>query len=178
MRLEKMNEAYFKEVYAQTKNTVYAYVYARAKNREDAVDIFQEVYMELVKILKTNGSSYINSPAALLTDIAKKKLYAYYKQNEKLDTFCTDVFFSCEDEPFVHIENISADRETVREIYNILKKKDDIVLKIFFLYFQADMKLSEIAVQTGLNESSVKNKLYRTIRELREIMKREDENND
>lgn len=178
MRLQKMNEAYFKEVYAETKNTIYSYIYARAKNREDAVDIFQEVYMELVKILKVNGRSYINSPAALLTDIAKKKLYTYYKQDEKLDIFCTDVFFSCEDEPLVHIENISADRETVSEIYEILKNKDEITLKIFFLYFHADMKLSEIALQMGLNESTVKNKLYRTIKELRGIMNKEDENND
>ena len=61
----------------------------------------------------------------------------------------------------------------VEEIKARLSEKNETVRKIFLLYYSLDMKLEEIAAETGLPLSTVKSALYRTLKELRRIYAKE-----
>lgn len=55
----------------------------------------------------------------------------------------------------------------MEEIHLHLKRKSADVRKIFYLYYSLELTISEIAVELEMTESNVKNKLYRTLAELR-----------
>ncbi len=55
----------------------------------------------------------------------------------------------------------------------IPKNKDLITTKIFYLYFAMGLKISEIAKELKMTESNVKNKIYRTLKELKKYLGKE-----
>ncbi|MDD4096797.1 MAG: sigma factor-like helix-turn-helix DNA-binding protein, partial [Oscillospiraceae bacterium] len=56
----------------------------------------------------------------------------------------------------------------VQKIWEYIKERDTLTFKIFVLYFYYDEKLSNIAKTLNIGESTVKNRLYRTINQMRE----------
>ena len=58
-------------------------------------------------------------------------------------------------------------KNNAEEIWYYLNNKNLMTSKIFYLYFCLDMKISEIAKELNLKESTVKNKIYRTLKELK-----------
>lgn len=61
------------------------------------------------------------------------------------------------------LEDVMSDKILAKQIFDDIIKSDETVGKIFYLHFVCDMKLDEVARQLGLNLSTVKTKLYRTI---------------
>lgn len=59
------------------------------------------------------------------------------------------------------------------KVWKYIKKKNDIVTKIFYLYFHEELKLKEISMFLEMNESNVKNILYRTLKEIRDFFAKE-----
>ena len=55
-----------------------------------------------------------------------------------------------------------------------LSSKGDEVRKIFHLFYRFDLTIAEIARLLDTSESDVKNKLYRTLKEIRTYWKGED----
>lgn len=78
----------------------------------------------------------------------------------------------------VDIEQISFDefmitKETVQSAISYLKNKDELTKKIFYLYYFMDKSIKEIADLFSVKESNVKNKLYRTLKEIRQYLLKE-----
>lgn len=69
-------------------------------------------------------------------------------------------------------------KENVKEVWEYIKNKDIITTKIFYLYFAMGLKISEIAKNLKITESNVKNKLYRTLKELKKYLGKEAINDD
>lgn len=59
-------------------------------------------------------------------------------------------------------------------MFTYLSAKDELTKKIFYLYYYMDKNISEIALLFSVKESTIKNRLYRTIRELRQNLDKED----
>jgi RNA polymerase sigma-70 factor (ECF subfamily) len=51
-----------------------------------------------------------------------------------------------------------------------LTTKPEDVQKIFYLMYDVGLSISEIAQALSISESNVKNKLYRTLKELRNLL--------
>lgn len=68
-------------------------------------------------------------------------------------------------------------KENVAEIWQMLKDKDIKIAKTFYLYYGLGMKIADIAKELKLSESAIKNYIYRTIKELKEDMGKESDNN-
>jgi DNA-directed RNA polymerase specialized sigma24 family protein len=54
----------------------------------------------------------------------------------------------------------------------IMKKPQD-VKKVFYLFYDDGLTITEIAKELFMSESNVKNKLYRTLKELRELLNKD-----
>ena len=68
-------------------------------------------------------------------------------------------------------------KEDIKFIWDFLKEKKVIVFKVFYLYFYEDMSIKDVAGLLKISESNVKHYLYRTLNELKVVMKnRGDEN--
>lgn len=166
-------DSYFDTVYAETLNAVSRYVVSHAARFEDAEDIVQNVYTRFYKRIVDKGYNDIESAEAFLINIAKfecRTFFSGFKKRREKVSFMSD--YSEEEEASLeaemsrnqsNLEDVISDKILARQIFDDIMKSDETVGKIFYLHFACDMKLDEVARQLGLNVSTVKTKLYRTI---------------
>jgi RNA polymerase sigma-70 factor (ECF subfamily) len=68
------------------------------------------------------------------------------------------------------LEDFMVNQLLVESARTYIQSKPEDVKKIFYLYYDFGQSLSEIAGALAITESSVKNKLYRTLKELRNLL--------
>lgn len=169
----------FDRIYNSTNKKVLAFIVAKCGNMEDVNDILQETYMELYTTLLNKGENYIENDNAFIINIAKSKIYKHYTvlQRVKADlplSFLTndngEITLDLQSEE-AYLEDSICTNELVNEIEDIIAGKPQEIRKIFFLRFSLELSITDIANLMRVKESYIKNKLYRTIQEIREIYK-------
>lgn len=173
---------YFNQIYEQTRKDTLALITAKCGNLEDIQDIFQDTYAEIYSIISKKGVDYIEFPKAFTERIAGQKIYRYYRwvdrmkerfvikkeeEGETLDLadLAVDTF---------EIEEWMDEKEAKRKIESFLAKKSSEVQKIFYLFYYMDKTIEEIAGLMEISPSNVKNKIYRTIKEMRKLYQKEE----
>jgi RNA polymerase sigma-70 factor (ECF subfamily) len=126
------------------------------------------------------GADYINNEQAFVLRIAKRKVAKYYALLEKLRIFVpmvtvndngdeadltdlnADAFVS---EDFTLTDNL------IDDVKQAIRSKSEDVQKIFYLTYDMDLSISEVGQALDMSESCVKNKLYKTLKELRVLFR-------
>lgn len=167
----------FDEYYYTTYEDISKYVVCNCSNIEDVKDIIQNIYMELYKVLSKKKE--IQNYKTYIKGIAKHKIKDYYrfhykdkvialfsnkKEKDLVDTIPSNV----------DIEKSFLKKEDMDNIWNYLKGKKVIISKIFYLYYYTDSTIKEISELLGISESNIKNYLYRTLKELKIFLERDD----
>lgn len=169
-------EQVFNTIYEDTSQSVLAFITAKCCNVSDINDIFQETYTEIYLTINKKGEKYIENPQAFAKQIAKQKIYRYYSARERLKMQISINQTDKNDEEFDLTDTIADDysleddflgKEQLQEVAQFLKEKDMLTRKIFHLFYSLDMQIPEIAELLNINQSTVKNKIYRTLNEIR-----------
>lgn len=175
----QINEEDFEKIYRETYNKTLKFAIIKCNNLNDVNDIIQDTYIELYNKLKKNSKIELNNIDGFIYGIANNVIKRHYfkKKKEKVVNLFND-----QNEEMIEIkddfdleQNIIT-KENVKEVWDFLKKKDLITAKIFNLYFALDMKISEIAKELQIHESNVKNRIYRTLKEIKKELGKENEN--
>ncbi|MGN0659001.1 MAG: RNA polymerase sigma factor [Emergencia sp.] len=166
---------FFCQIYDSTYRRASLLVTSKCRNPDDISDILQETYAEVYSTIQKKGSSYIKAPEGLVLDIARKKIWKYY--NGKEPQSVTD--FYAEDTcqiPYpgktpgtFQVDEAFLNRETLREIRQIVDSKPEDTRRIFCLFYLHDQTIPEIAQTMSVSQSFVKNRLYRLVNEIRTI---------
>ena len=175
----------FDEIYNSTNKAALAFITARCKHTADISDIFQDTYMELYRVLIKRGAEYVTNSKALVLRIAKRKLARYYSLMERLrfrepanpwnnagtDTVDKDNETVLSDfaDSFL-TEEFAVNQIMLETARRFIQSKPENVQKVFYLMYDVDLTILEIAQALSMSESNVKNKLYRTLKELRVIL--------
>ena len=167
----------FEEIYLNTYNKVLKYIILHCSNIDDVNEIIQETYIQLYKLMSKGRIEDYNNLSPFIIGIAKNKIRKYYGliyriktislSSEKEDLSIEDTLKSD-----VDIEKIVINTETLNEVWNYIKNKKAIIGKIFYLYYCLGLSIKEIAKELNINESSVKNYLYRTLNEISKLFER------
>ncbi len=166
--IKYLNE--FNEVYNKTYDLVLKYVVCKCNNIDDVNDIIQDIYISLYKqLLKHNDIENINN---YVIGIAKNKINKYYGLSYKIKNLFTKTEIN-NLKNNINIEKNIIDKNNLEEIWKYLKNKNIIIFKIFYLYYVESLTIKEISNHLNINESIVKNHLYRTLKELKNIYKGE-----
>jgi len=175
----------FNEIYDSTNKTVLAFITAKCGNTADVSDIFQETYMELYQRLQKRGADYVKDGRSFTLRIARNKIARHYKLAERLKIFVSMTIKSENNEDkemelseadinsFLaeeNIENYIVNQEIFEDVRRFIKQKPADIGQIFYFFYEMDLTISEIAQALSLTESNVKHKLYRTLKELRELL--------
>lgn len=150
----------FDVVYNESYKDISRYVVLNANNISDVKDILQNIYLEVYKnIDKVSDKNYVFG-------IAKNVLKKYYRFKflRKDDTEITDNIKSN-----INLKKKVMDKFDTEIVWKYLKKKNNNIAKIIYLYYYEDFTIKEIANSLNLTESNVKNYIYRTLKELRRI---------
>lgn len=174
----------FNEIYNVTNKYILAVITAKCRNTSDISDIFQETYMELYKILNKHGVKYVKNEKAYIYRIAKHQIARYYSLAERLKMFVSMTLKNNEDEneemelsdadidSFLKesVEDYIINQTMLDDIKHFIKQKPANVEQIFYFFYEAGLSIPEIAQALSLTESNVKHKLYRTLKELRNLL--------
>ena len=172
-------EERFRQIYDTTYRQTAAQILAKSRQSADAADLIQEVYLEVYTILQRRGQGYIRNPVALVGKITRQALARYYRtmshRQEVYDASSEEeITAEMEDIHALSVEEIAADREVLLWTDRYLRKRGEEVRKIFHLYYRFGMTVPGIARLLGRTESDVKNKLYRTLKEISTYWKGEE----
>lgn len=175
----QIKEKDFESLYRETYNKTLKFVIIRCNNLNDVNDIIQDTYIELFNKLRKNSKIELDNIDGFIYGIASNIIKRHYskKKKEKIVTL-----FNEQNEEIIDIKDgfdLEQDvitKENVKEVWEFLKGKDLLTAKIFNLYFALDMKISEIAKELQLQESNVKNRIYRTLKEIKKYLGKENEN--
>ena len=174
----------FCEIYDSTKKAALAFITAKCGNTADIGDIFQDTYLELYQVLERRGVSYVTNEKALVKRIAGRKLAKYYSLKKRLGIFAsmtktgedgqeTDMSETelawCEADSFL-TEEFAVNRIMVENAKRFIMQKPQETRKVFYLFYDVGLTIPEIAEALSISESNVKNKLYRTLKELRSLL--------
>lgn len=168
----------FNQIYDETYKNTLRYVILHCDNLDDVKDIVQDTYLDFYKYVSTKGLSKIENIDGYIIGISRNILKKYYhKEYNIISMYINEDGNETLDDISFNVELQFITKENVKEVWKYIKDKDVKIAKIFFAYYYLDMKISEIALEMQLNESTVKNYIYRTIKELQQVLKKEEYKN-
>jgi RNA polymerase sigma-70 factor (ECF subfamily) len=145
----------------------------------DIGDIFQDTYMELYQVLSRREADYIKNDKAFVLRIAKRKIARYYSLLERFKVFVSMTATNGDGEEF-ELSDLEADAFMTEDFVvnqalleaagQFIRQKPEEVKKVFYLFYDLGLTIPEIAETLKMRESNVKNKLYRTLKELRTLL--------
>jgi len=163
----------FDRIYDSTNRAALAQITAKCGNTADISDIFQDVYLELYRVLLKRGADYITNEKAFVSRIAKRKIAKYYSLMDRLKILTqVNVIdkdgeeYELADEAFM-TEDFAANNDVIESAKRFIAEKPQETQKVFFLFYDAGLSIPEVADALSMSQSGVKNRLYRTINELR-----------
>ena len=162
----------FEEIYSKSYKKTLTYIMCNCSNIDDINDIIQDTYIEFYKKIKKKKELILENYQNYIIGIAKKRIKKYYGLLYKTNTLSLWNHINQEDYPIdvkldFDIEKSIINKLNAEKVWQYVKQKDILTIKIFYLYFYEDMKLKEIAVQLKIKESNVKNILYRAINKIK-----------
>ena len=164
----------FDRLYEATKHSVLKYIAPRCACITDIEDIYQEVYLRVYEALHQEKRP--DDPEAFVMGIAKHCVSHYYSLLQKLKMRLR--FGSVGDErefsDYDNVEDLVADRELCRRLFDDVCRCSPEVQKIFYLHYLMELSLTETAEALGITESRVKQLLYKTVRMLKRKYGRSD----
>lgn len=152
----------------------------KCSNIEDVNDLVQDTYVELYNILKKKQKIYLENCQSFVIGIAKKKIQRYYGLLYRLKNHN---IYQVENEEIELPDDWDLEVETIKKlsaeaVWNYIKTKNIKTVKVFYLYYCTEIKISQIAKELNMSESNVKNILYRTIKDIKENIKIEGDINE
>lgn len=168
----------FEDIYNKTYNDVLRYIICKCQNLDDVNELLQDTYVELYQTLKVKKGIKVSDEKAYIIGIAKNIVKRYYRNQYKEKS--NIIYFSKDREEIqiqipsdVNLEMDIIKRENIEEIWNYLNHKNVLIAKIFYLYYALGLKITEISEELKINESTIKNYIYRTLKELNKTFGKE-----
>lgn len=172
----------FNKIYDETYSDILNFIVIKCHNFNDANDILQETYLEFWKKLtklKIDDSKVKNYLIGIAINKIKKH-HTFICKLKELSIFSKttddlEIVDNIKDK--IDIEKYVIDREYFSKLWKYIKaEKNQKIPKIFYLYYESNMSLRDIAKIFDVNESYVKNSIYRTLKKLNLKLKEEDNN--
>ena len=169
----------FNEIYDKTYTNTLKYVILHCSDLDDVKDIVQDTYLNFYQYLSKKKINTIEDFDKYIIGISKNILKKYYHSKSK-NYNVLSIYQNENIEVVIDSEqNLELDfitKDNIQVIWKYINNKSTTIAKIFYAYYHLDMKISEIAFEMQLNESTVKNYIYRTIKELKQFLKEDCKN--
>ena len=174
----------FFEKYDKTHLDLLKYVVIKCHNINETNDIIQEIYLELWNILNKKELSDINIKSYLI-GIANNKIKKHFTLLQRIKTISLfeknekdiEIIESVKDK--LNISDLIIKEDYWDRIWNYIKnKKNQDIPKVFYLYYKLEMPIKEISNYLKVNESYIKNLIYRTLHELQDNFRNRGNYND
>lgn len=147
------------------QNSLYRFAFCYVHNEENAMDLLQEAIVNAYSKLHT------------LKEISFLKTWFYrILMNECIDFLRKEKRSLCYEEEFFHSlpdhrEEIGQLAESI-DLYRAVNQLKPKLKTIIILRYYEDMKIKDIAKIMNCNENTVKTRLYKALKQLKDILER------
>ena len=157
-----------KHLYEKYFYVLSSYIEQNQGSREDAEDIFQEVVLTFIDLVRKNKFRGESSVKTFLFAVSRniwlnelKKRGRQLKRNEKFSVEQPDA------EPGV--EKMISNREARKQVFNIIDSLGEVCKKILLAFYYENLPISEILTRLDYqNEQVVRNKKAKCMKSLEE----------
>jgi len=169
----------FDEIYNSTSRQTLALITAKCRDTADIADILQNTYLELYQALSRRGADFVVNEKAFVFRIARQKIFRYYSLAERMKNFISTNAADEDGEETgplefeadaFDLEDYAVGKALLEEARTFIQSKPEGTKKVFYLFYDVGLSIPEIAAMLSMSESNVKNKLYRTLTELRSLL--------
>lgn len=164
-KAKKGDEEAFRQILSPMINDLYKLAYSYLKNEEDAKDILQDTAIDIYASIKNLKNE--DSLKQWAEQIVVNKCKKYFNRKEK-NEITTD---------FHYLENCVEPVNNVLETENnldfdlLISKLDKEERMVVILYYSDKYKIKEISKILRMNENTVKIKLHRARKKIKELKK-------
>lgn len=159
--------ASFEEVYTTYYTPLYRYILNRIKNKQEAEDMTQTVFMKIWNAIPAWDNKH-TSPLAFFFTVARNTLIDHFRKNAHREIVSDEIVSN-----YAEVQGSSDDQSISREqkesLDAILAKLSDEQQEIIRLYYTNDLTYKEIADITGKRENAIRQIHSRAIKKLREL---------
>lgn len=127
--------------------------------------MIQDTYVELYKILKKKKHIVLENYQNYIIGIAKKKLQRHYGLLYQFKI--VPIYTKLEEQEYEAeiSSNMDVEADTIKKlnaevVWKYIKRKNINVIKVFYLYYCLELKISQIAIELNLSESNVSRICY------------------
>ena len=179
----KITREDFEKIYQETYEIVLKFAIVKCRNFDNVNDIIQDTYLELLKIINKKKTLEIENINNYLCGIENNIIKRYYSKKKKGNNIVSYYNFTkdnleneIKDDFDIELDFIN--KNNVEKVWNYLKQKDLITTKIFYLHYALGLKISEISKELEIGESNIKNRIYRTLKEIKKYLGKDVISND
>ncbi|GKX27643.1 RNA polymerase sigma factor [Vallitalea longa] len=156
---------------------IYGFCYNLTKDKNDADDLYQETFLKGIKLCHKIDKN--NNPKGLLISIAigiwknNRRKYVWRQKIAPLQEFNEEIYNEYISNDEMSIEDIILSNELrlfIQDAANRLNSKMRIPL---YMYYTADMSIKEIASALKIPQGTVKSRLFKARKELKDILELE-----
>jgi len=140
------------QIYNETLDMVYAYVYKRIGNREVTEDIVSETYMTFIEVIeKHDGKSKMST---FIIGIAINKMRQYWQKHQ--NHIDLDEVANLIPAPHNAVREEAVDNALVKMLPAVLDTLKDRERRVVELRFLEGYSIKETAAETGLSDANVR----------------------
>lgn len=172
-----MKQAYFDRVYETTYDNLLKYAIVHLSDPTDAEDAVQNVYVQFYRRIERYGHLDILAPEGYLKKMLKREIIKNYAEREQQRMrIISDAEEDRipDDEVF---EDAVVDRALAEEIFRAAKELPKEIYRTFVLFYGFELTIPEIAEKLGVTKETVKTRLFRARRALKEMLQVEPNQN-
>ena len=162
------NKSAFRLLYESTKAEAFHFIRRRVGNREDAIEVLQDTFVDLWKALEKGKLIYSSDSEfrGFLYTILKRRIARFYRFRK--------VNFSFEDlETEAGFESDESETHHILSCLGLLGSTDQEILR---LHYFSGQSFAEIANLLEVNEGAVKTRHHRALKKIRLILGYNEEN--
>lgn len=166
--MEPNNKQQFEEIYEREVNSLFRYCTLRVGVRSQAMDIVQDVFIELWQIYQKG--EVVNNPRALLFTILRNRIIDWYRKKKALsldsmmERHDDEQSFEPRDQKAEDNIMISAESKRALEAINSL---DESYREVLYLRLIEDLSPEEIGSILKINTNTVSVRITRGLEKLR-----------
>lgn len=161
----------FQKIYEEESDAIFRFCLTRVSDREQALDITQDVFMRLWKNLQEDKNSIHNYRAFLFT-IARNLIIDWYRKKKSISL---DKIIDDSDGQFDLIDNSLTDNLEIKSdgkfILDKISELGETYQTPIYLRFVDDLSITEIAEVLNISNNAVSVRINRGLEELRNKIK-------
>lgn len=168
-------EKKFKDIYEKESDPIFRFCLTRVSDREQALDITQEVFMRLWKNLQ-EGKNNIQNHRAFLFTIARNLIIDWYRKKKSVSL---ENIIEQEGETFDQIDqdvmiNVELKSDSIYVLSKVSKLSATYQTPIY-LRFIEDLTITEISEILKISANATSVRINRGLEELRKIIENENQ---